>query len=148
MDYDEILESAARFTPQWLAGFFDGEGSVRVKACDSRITRLCVNITNSDLRSLTLIGLRFAACGPYPVNGKKEHKKLYQVSWSGKSAKPVLEFIKDHVIIKRERVLLGIQMAELTGERGHDVSEENKLERERIAALVTAMNDAPRRITK
>lgn len=149
MEYNELLESASRFTPQWLAGFFDGEGSVHVKACDShRYTRLCVSITNSDLRSLTLVGLQFSGCGPYPVNGKREHKKLYQVSWSGKSAKPILEFIKDHVIIKKERVLLGIRMAELTGERGHVVTEQNKLERERIAEEVTAINDSPRRVAK
>jgi hypothetical protein len=148
MEYDELLESTARFNPSWLAGFFDGEGSVHVKSCDSHSIRLSVNITNTDLRSLTLIAIKFSGGGPYPVNGKKEHKKLYQVCWSGKSARDILEYIKDYSIIKRERILLGIRMAELTGHRGHDVSEENKKEREEIGMRITEMNDSSRRIIK
>lgn len=144
MEFDEILESAARLTPQYLAGFFDGEGSVMIKSCDSRLIRLCVNLTNTDLRILALIGMRFPGGGPYEMNSPKTRKQCYQLCWSGKSARPILEFIKDHVIIKRERVLLGLRMAQLTGERGRDISEANKVEREEIAERVTKMNDSAR----
>lgn len=148
MEYDEILESAARMTPQYVAGFFDGEGSVMVKSCDSRLIRLCVTLTNTDLRILALVGMRFPGGGPYEMNSPKTRKQCYQLSWSGKSARPILDFIKDHVIIKRERVLLGIRMAQLTGERGRDISELNKTEREEIASEVTRMNDSSRRVVK
>ena len=145
LEYDEILESAARVTPQYVAGLFDGEGSVCVTCSGVNHPRLKVTITNTDLRILALVGLKFPGGGPHSARSPRLRHELYQLGYTGKSCKPLLEFIKDHVIIKRERVLLGLQMVELTNERGNDLTEEQKIERWRIGLEMTKLNDSARK---
>lgn len=119
---DELQIAAERLTPQWLAGFFDGEGCVSASISGLRNPRLIVHITQSDPLLLSLIALKFGGNGtlysPKRKFAQKEKKPCYIISFGGKACLPILEYIRPHVILKRKLVEWGIEMAKLTDERG------------------------------
>lgn len=118
----ELDIALERLTPQWLAGFFDGEGCVSATMHKTRNPRLIVHITQSDLQLMTLIAMKFSpdGCMYSPVRKKcaREKRPIYCVSFGGKSCLPILEYIRPYVILKRKLVEWGIEMAKLTGEHG------------------------------
>ena len=137
---DNLTEAAARITPQWLAGFFDGEGSVTVGLRPGGQHFIAVGVSQHDLTLLTLIGLKFPGCnGPYPVSGRRTS---FEIRWSGDAAGPFLEAIKDFVVLKRRQVELGIEFVRTIGRKGKPVSPETRKRREEIQARVRSMNDA------
>jgi len=141
MEYNELLESAARITPQWLAGFFDGEGCVSVFKNGDGLPRIGVSVGQSEPTVLSLIAIRFGnICNPSEKYSKKLGKRFFLVSWSGKSALPILEMIKDHVIIKRKQVELGIEMIKLISDAGQVCSVENKEKRYEIMEQMKNLN--------
>lgn len=76
--------------------------------------------------------------------------ELFDVSWSGHHCLPLLEFIKDFVIVKKEQVLLGIELAKLVpvgkGKRGKFEDNQKRLS---IGVQITKLNDAaPRGVIK
>ena len=112
MDKDELLEAAARLTPQWLAGFFDGEGWVSAYKANSSY-QVTVGVGQADPRILSLVALRFGV--GISERSTKGHIH-YNLRLHGKMALPFLHFIKDHVICKRRQVEAAIKMA---GEMRH-----------------------------
>jgi hypothetical protein len=122
----EIEAALARLTPEWLAGFFDGEGSVSASVHNGgnykNYPRLMVSITQSDFNLLNLIALKFSGNGTMysPVRKKspRERRPIWILSFGGKAALPLLRCIQPHVILKRKLVEWAIQTAELTLERG------------------------------
>ena len=146
MENELILESAARITPQWVAGFFDGEGTV----CASKagpMYNVSVMFTNTDLRVLTLLALKFQPCvGP---DLKKTHfgnKPCYRIKWGGRRAIEFLEYIKDHVIVKRVQVEAGLEIARFVSRRdgrGGDDRSYGQVEadrREELAKVIITAN--------
>jgi hypothetical protein len=119
---DELEIAVQRLTPQWLAGFFDGEGCVSASISGLRNPRLIVHLTQSDAELLALIALKFGGNGcvyrPIRKGAQHEKKPCYIISFGGKACLPILEFIYPHVILKRKLVGWAIEMAKLTGERG------------------------------
>lgn len=122
LEKSELDIALERLTPQWLAGFFDGEGCVSASMSGVRNPRLIVHITQSDHNLLTIIGLKFSGNGclynPIRKRAQKEKRPCWILSFGGKSCLPLLEYIAPHVILKRKLVLWGIEMAKLTAERG------------------------------
>lgn len=117
MKTEDIQTSFPKITPQWLAGFFDGEGCVSICDNKSGYITLHVSITQADLLILSLIALKFKDYNDiyerkYPGNRKSVHI----ISWNGKKALEILEYIKDCVIVKKEVVDLGIEFAYLISE--------------------------------
>lgn len=113
----EFLESLNRITPQWLAGFFDGEGCV---SCVRHrgMPALRVDLIQAEYNILHLIGLKFDRQPTAKTRRNIKHKQGWCLSFGGKSALPFLEFIKPHVVLKRKLVDWGIEMAKLHGEPG------------------------------
>jgi len=108
----ELLELAIRITPQWLAGFFDGDGSVGVsnRGGRNRCPGVTVQMSQKDPTSLVLISLKypeFILQGPHK-NG------VHYIQASGRECVEFLELIKDYVICKKKQVEYGIEMAKLT----------------------------------
>jgi hypothetical protein len=127
LEKSELDIALERLTPEWLAGFFDGEGCVSASTSNGRRgelrnPRLIVHVTQSDYQLLSLIAMKFSPDGcmysPVRKRGGHEKRPIYCVSFGGKSCLPFLEYIAPHVILKRKLVLWGIEMAKLTGERG------------------------------
>lgn len=157
----ELEIASERLTPQWLAGFFDGEGCVSItnrhnglKGGKKPYPRLSVTITQAEPTLLSLIGMKFCDergliyC-PVRKGNKREKKACYSLRMSGKHAGPFLKYIQPYVILKRKLVDWGIEMAELTGERGKRnlLNPEIKQRREEIMSAVTSENQAERKIS-
>jgi hypothetical protein len=119
LEKSELDIALERLTPQWLAGFFDGEGSISVVR-HRGMPALAVNITQCDLNTLAIIGMKYGA-GREPIK-KPRRKETYSSAWvlqfGGKSALPLLEAIQPYVILKRKLVNWGIEMAKLHGKSG------------------------------
>jgi hypothetical protein len=113
----EFVEALERITPQWLAGFFDGEGCitcVRYRGMPS----LRVDLIQCDANILILIGAKFGR-SPYAKPGRSpRHRTGYVLGFVGKSALPLLQYIQPHVVLKRKLVDWGVEMAKLHGETG------------------------------
>lgn len=146
----ELIEYAARITPQWLAGFFDGEGSISVyKSSVSGLYALDVSITQCDSKLISLIGLKFSPCsGPRQRKSSfgTNRKPAFVVSWSGGSSLKILHYIKDHVIRKKIQVETAIRLAEIirtgrySGSGG--VDDNIKSQRESLGKLILEANRA------
>lgn len=114
----EHLEALARITPQWLAGFFDGEGCVSVVRYRYGLPALRVDLIQSEYNILYLIGLKFGKQPTAKTRRNPMSKQGWCLSFGGKNAIPFLEFIRPHVVLKRKLVEWGIEMAKLHGESG------------------------------
>jgi intein-encoded DNA endonuclease-like protein len=154
----ELEISTERLTPQWLAGFFDGEGCISItnrhNGSGVNYPRLSVTITQSEPTLLTLIGLKFTndlgdvVC-PVRKGTKKEKKPCYSLRMTGKNARPFLEYVRPYVILKRKLVEWAIEMTELTGERGRRdlLTPENMSRRTELMQNVITENSSKREIS-
>jgi|SRR5271166_4095902 len=103
-----------KITPQWLAGFFDGEGCVSCYLAKG-VMKLDVFVAQSHRPIIETIGRIF---GERPRVHCKTKRICYSLHFSGRGCRPFLEYIKDHVIVKREQVFLALEMAALIGNSG------------------------------
>jgi len=116
----QLLDFVARLSPQWLAGFFDGEGCVtfidRVLPDGRKNILVRVSISQKEVGILAIISLKFPACKidsfkqPYKGDKPGGHT-AHQLYWNGSKVIPFLEYIKDHVIVKKRQVELGLELA-------------------------------------
>jgi len=157
LEKSELEIALERLTPQWLAGFFDGEGCVTVTMSGVRNPRVMVSITQQDYNLLYAIWKKFCepstGCLYQPVrkNPRGNEHPVWMLHFTGKSCRPILEAIRPYVILKRKLVEWGIEMALLTAERGcvgrggslpADVVER----RHELMKLVRAENEASRAV--
>jgi|GEM_PF-2669858 len=100
----------------YLAGFFDGDGSVYItsyKRANSKVSSygLSISFTNCYLPFLKEVNKYFPegviSGGLRP--GRPNCRSCYNLVFGNKRCLPVLEFLKDNVIIKKEQVLLAIE---------------------------------------
>ena len=117
MNMNEVLEAAARVTPQWLAGFFDGEGSVvAVKHPNNGVYSFFVHISQKEGKILSLIQFLYGG-NMYPLS--RRNHKWFMLKWTGKTSIKFLEAIKDHVICKKRQVDAALALAQLITNGGH-----------------------------
>jgi hypothetical protein len=117
---DVLLEYVARLSPQWLAGFFDGEGCV-YGGLIRGYPYITVTIPQKTAGILAIIALKFPTRLVYCQTNKN-----HVLQYSGRKAIPILEFMKDFAIIKKKEIELGLELANLLS---HSRSNE---ERERL----------------
>jgi|SRR5579859_1836963 len=93
-------------TPQWLAGFFDGEGYIGVAWNKTRKTfypRL--TIANTHLPTLELIQKQFGGSLHRSYGNKKSKSYMcYSLHWGHKSVRELLEKIAPYLVVKKEQV--------------------------------------------
>jgi hypothetical protein len=146
----ELDIALERLTPQWLAGFFDGEGSISVVR-HRGMPGLAVNITQCDLNTLVLIGLKYGA-GRQPLAKPRRgnnHSQGWVLQFNGKSALPFLQAIQPYAVLKRKLVDWGVEMAKLHGQAGGNrrnakgkMNPTVRARREEILQLVTEENQS------
>lgn len=95
-------------TPQWLAGFFDGEGYIGVawnKTRRSFYPR--ATVSNTHLPTLKVIQAQFGGSlhRSYGPNGKNQ-RKCYSLHWGHKSVRQLLETIAPYLVTKKEQAEL------------------------------------------
>jgi len=146
----ELDIALSRLTPQWLAGFFDGEGCVSASTYNGgkykNYPRLIVHITQSDENLLRLIAMKYKGKGcmyaPIRKQARREKRPCWIISFGGKAALPLLRDIAPFVILKRKLVEWAIETAELTLERGRcdTATEENFAKRLALMEKIKAEN--------
>jgi hypothetical protein len=142
---DRLLDVVARLTPQWLAGFFDGEGCVSPKIeHHGTIANVRASLTQKDPTILALIGLKFPGAH-FSVKNRtiasgKATTVTHELMYTGASCQAILEYIKDHLIVKKEQVLLGLEMCKLVTYTGGKLSESERAKRIDIAEKIRAIN--------
>lgn len=136
---DVLLDFVARLTPQWLAGFFDGEGCV-CGLYSNGYPYLTVTIPQKEPGILAIIALKFPTKVRY-VSQNKNHVLHY----AGRKALPLLEFIKDYSIVKRKEIELGIELASLlVDSRSNDNILRSEESLERRTAIVEELRSLKR----
>jgi hypothetical protein len=99
-----------KLTPQYLAGLFDGEGSISMGQCNpgSGWRRILVNLGQTGQEDLIRT---IAEIYPGAVTPRKNG--FLQINFRRAGAEKLLHCIKDHVIIKEVRVKLAIEIFKL-----------------------------------
>jgi hypothetical protein len=115
LEKSELEIALERLTPEWLAGFFDGEGCITVVRHRYGMPSLIVHLTQCDQNILTLVGMKFGADRRPTMKTRRNPnaRESWCLQFGGKSALPVLLVIEPHVILKRKLVQWGIEMAKL-----------------------------------
>lgn len=132
-------------TPEWLAGFFDGEGSVSV-ARHGASFNIIINITNRNWEVIASLTSKFESS---TLQLKKEtievkRKDCFVIQWRGRSAKPILLFMLPHLRLKYKRALLALEIIKSIedSEYRRSLSQETIIQRERLASLIAEANDS------
>ena len=122
-------------TPQWLAGFFDGEGCVSIYRFRGK-PKFLVSLAQKDPSVLWLIHEMFPESNKPTFYGKKE-KQVWHVIFNGVKAKRFLETIREYSFCKRSQIEMGLRFIELLlpyNQCKHGIPAENLAERELLWA--------------
>lgn len=98
---------------RYLAGFFDGEGCVRIdEVKDTRVKsgyihQLYITITNTNPVILTALYREFGGT-LHTVKRRGNHRQCYQWSLKSKKAKLFLESILPFLVMKKEEVAFAL----------------------------------------
>lgn len=135
----------SKLTPEWLAGFFDGEGCVCLRKHGLSWT-LRVNITQANELLLTILAKKYnASYGPYRKTRKTKLGKestCYEIGWYGKKLMPILVLLKDHVVVKKDQVELGLEFLSTNIGSGYRYNEEVNSRRESLRKHMRYLNHA------
>lgn len=153
---DELDVARQRMTPQWLAGFFDGEGCATITVAGQRNDgrphfRMMVGLTQTDFHLLRLVAEIFfdtdrKIYNLYHKKGQMQRQRVWQLTATGKNALGFLKIIQPHVVLKRKVVDLCIEMGESVGVRGRETSDEVFARRVELRSLVRQENGTERSV--
>ena len=128
-----------RITTQWLAGFFDGEGSI-VLAKNHRRDYIRVTIAQND-RSL-LEAIRLAYPEFCPVAKNRGNNRCYFILLNGRNAKRFLTDIEPHCIRKHTQVQLALEFIEtIDWARGQKTSDALKAKKSSLVDAIYAARE-------
>ena len=139
-DYEKVAEIQAKLTPQYIAGFFDGEGSITVTK------DLCIQVVigQNDEDILIAIANFFGSGTLSAPKIRRGHKQCYVLRWCSKKATSVLERILPYLVLKRYRAELAIKAQSFVvhAHAGKPVPRENREKRELLAKEIKGINDS------
>lgn len=143
----------------YLAGLFDGEGCVLCAVYPTKGTaggtQVRVNVNMTDRAPLLLFHLRFPGGSilrrvrNYP-DAKRKPIHTWQIG--GKKARPILEFVAKHCVVKKGQAVLALEILALLSERDGGpqkgflkvkISPENMAARLTIAKRISELKDIP-----
>lgn len=141
-EMNTLLSFAANMTPQWYAGFFDGEGCISSSYYEKKDQfGIHVSVSQKSPHLLVLIALRFPT--ELTVCGNKRGHSWYELHWSGRSVTPLLSHIKDSLTIKKRQAELALEFTSLIGTDGtkSSISHENYERRKEIHRELKRLNE-------
>lgn len=102
----------------WAAGFFDGEGYVRIAAPASGRSSgyLKINVTQVDRRSLNLLVDLFGGSITRATRSDERYRVAGRWELQGRKATAALEEMLPYLVVKREHATIGIEYGHLLGE--------------------------------
>ena len=101
-------------SPEWLAGFFDGEGCISATVAGKRrrvILRL--SLVNTDYAVMRTIAVEYNGQFVVRKASRPGWKTPYHVIWTNTQAKSLLAKIGHLIILKRQQVKLALAFLEL-----------------------------------
>lgn len=93
----------------YFAGFFDGEGCVRLKRSGNYIYSVVI-VVNTNLEVLIDFKEKFGGNIQPRKRKVSYHKKIYAWEIYSKASVPFLEAILPYLIVKREQVIIVLKM--------------------------------------
>jgi len=137
---EDVSISFDRITSEWLAGFFDGEGSIMAQSWNGRNATAGFTLTQKDIRILTMIQARFGYVGELgPI--KSVNGICHRWRCRGAPAIPFLRAIQPFVICKKRQVDLAICFLEAIAANSRKwQSDQDHEDRLRIADEIHRLN--------
>lgn len=137
---DELTElKNKKISDKYLAGFFDGDGSLMIQNCGSKKGySIIVNINQSDLKILYCISCKYkgdiSICIKNDENRNNEnYRKNYNFVSNGFDSKVLTEVLFNNCILKYPQLKLGIEFYQYIDKKGK--SEKRKEIYENISKL-------------
>lgn len=122
----------------YLAGIIDGEGCIRLANCGYAKRRVIdLRIYNTDVRLIEW--LRDNLGGYAYAHNKKAHV-CWQVHWSSKRAKVIIEHVLPYLIVKKEQAEIALSFQRLIGKNGQRVSSDNLSKRDVLLEAMSILN--------
>ena len=136
-----------KITIQWLAGFFDGEGSVCIRRHNGNRWQLRVNLTQANFELLSAVAAKYGASyGPYTKTRKTKLGKdstVYEIGWASRKAMlQILHLLDGVVIAKARQVRLAIEFLETGVGSGNQFDEATHDKREAMRNEMRWLNHA------
>lgn len=95
-------------SPEWLAGFFDGEGNVGITVSGKR--RHCIvrlSLVNTNYEILQEIQIDYGGYLSRRENKNKPHWKPFcSLTWTNCRAAEFLKIVGPHIVLKKQQVAL------------------------------------------
>lgn len=128
-----------KLTPEWLAGFFDGEGCVCLQMQHGYV-RLRINITQADKELLEAIASIYNADYLYVKPRKNNDSLVYEIGWYGKSCANILNVLNGRVVKKQAQVDLALRFLDTLVGSGNRLTDEQLAERESLRQHMRKLN--------
>lgn len=147
IDASNFLNYVDRITPQWLAGFFDGEGSISSSFDNYGNVKLRVEVSQKNEYIIYLIMMKFPGTIVKTLQNTKLGKNTHhRIHWDGKQSIPFMEYIKDYTIVKHNLVTTALELARLFQQGNAKISVEANKERNLLKDRLNGINDSNRRL--
>jgi hypothetical protein len=133
MNADNRVSSAVNLDPRYIAGMFDGDGSInisKVGPAGKQGYLLKAEISQCNEAFLNTVNASLGGTGKV-YKDSRESKYLGETSWTlrfcGKAAKPLLDIIATHGIIKAKQAHLALKFLDLPRMGAKDAKEQARL---------------------
>ena len=127
-------------TPQYWAGFFDGEGCISCSRNDKGTLHVSVSITNTNLSILDALARQYGGKVYFKNKYSTKHSQAY--SWQTQKYSNFISDILPFLLIKKEQALLALDFLRTIDKSVNKkgLSDEVKLKREEIKILLNHLN--------
>lgn len=133
--------------PAWLAGFFDGDGSVGIYRRKARDTHpeewfVRVSIGQKERRVLDLIKQELGGYLHHrgSTNKHGRYGEVWELIWTHKKAEPILELIAPYVLVKADEVRIAQEFRALKNKVGQP-----NAPRDQYEELATRLKDVKKK---
>ena len=123
----------------YLAGFFDGEGTIGIEKQTRRLRtelgqyRLYISVDNTEEEPLLLFALAFGGKVRYQTPRNIRRKGVFRWRAYTLQAENAIRLMQPHLTVKRSRAIVALKFRSLTSQvhigRYHTLSDVNRLER-------------------
>lgn len=126
----------------WAAGFFDGEGWVKIQKRGGRYLGyyLRIGINHVDPRPLNKMEKLFGGSLRYDTNVEGKRKPRWVWTLSTQAAAQFLRSVMPYLANKNDVAELGLEFISTVGERGQAVSQDTQLYRTLLADRIKELN--------
>lgn len=143
MEPQDIIEKVSKITPEWLAGFFDGEGCINARFT-SGVPSLRVTLTQKEPSIILAISLKYSGGLIHPLKHKLKDDKsqtiTYCLTYNGNNSVNILKAIEPFVIVKKAQIVLALEFSKFITYSGGKLTQEERERKFQIMREITYIN--------